>query len=80
MVIPQSLLSELRGSVRNHLQSAQTNQDDCQISGSLGSNRTNSGQFIRGRHTTPNISENNFANNSEEDDMKDRANPDCTWN
>ena len=69
MVIPQSLLSELRGSVRNHFQSAQTNQDGCQISGSLESNRTNSEQYIRGRHTTPNISENNFANNSEEDDM-----------
>ena len=40
-----------------------------QMSGSLESNRTNSEQYIRGRHTTPNISENNFANNSEEDDM-----------
>ena len=55
--------------VRNHFQSAQTNQDGRQISGSLESNRTNSEQYIRGRHTTPNISENNFANNSEEDDM-----------
>ena len=70
MVIPQSLLSEFRGRVRNNFQSSQTNQEKCKVSGSLESNHTNYGQCVCGHHTTLNIFENDFENNSEEEAIK----------